>query len=92
MHDTVPARDGDDDPSAVGYVLVVTLALAGLAWWVSDLTAPSVRGARFDLHLVNTLSWFAFLLFATIAFMAMIGGVCRLVELARRVRNGPSRA
>jgi len=92
MHDAALTRDGRDDPSAIGYVLVAALALAGLARWVSDLTAGAGRGGRYDLPLVNNVSWFAFLLFATVAFMALIGGVCRLVGRLRPTRahtSGP---
>jgi hypothetical protein len=90
MHDAASKRDGSDDPSAIGYVLVATLVLSGLAKWVSELTAGPGRGGRYDLPLVNDLSWLAFLLFATVAFMAMIGAVYRLVDLLRSPRAGAS--
>ncbi|MGI8685991.1 MAG: hypothetical protein ACR2MO_13045 [Acidimicrobiales bacterium] len=79
-------RDGREDSSAIGYVLVVALVLAALARWVSDVTSGGSN--RYDLPVVNYLSWFAFLLFATITFMAAIGAVFRLVELVRPARPG----
>lgn len=88
MHDAALFRDGRDDPTAIGYVLLAALALAGLARWASGLTAG--RGGRFDLPIVNHLSWFAFLLFSTIAFMASIGGVCRVVKRLRPARADTS--
>lgn len=90
MHDAALFRDGRDDPTAIGYVLLAALTLAGLARWVSGLTAGAGRGGRYDLPLVDHLSWFAFLLFATVAFMALIGGVCRVVERLRPARADTS--
>lgn len=88
MRDAALERDGRDEPSAIGYVLVATLALAGVAKWMSDLTAGQGRGGRYDLALVNHLSSLAFLLFATVAFMALIGAGCRLAALVRSARPG----
>lgn len=102
MHDEALVRAGKDDPSAIGYVLAATVALATLAWWVSRLTAGSEHGGRYDVPIVNSVTWFAFLLFAAVATISMIGGVLRIAESLRplpgraatstaspRTRSGP---
>lgn len=80
-------RDGRDEPSAIGYVLVVSAVLASLCWWLSGLTAGEEHGGRYDLALVNTIARFAFVLLATLAVMALVGTVIRLASLVRPPRD-----
>lgn len=83
-------RDGRHDPSAIGYVLVASAALAGLFRWLSGLTVGDEHGGRYDLPMVNAVAWFAFLLLATVAIMALVGAVFRLAALVRPPRDRPT--
>lgn len=80
-------RDGRDEPSAIGYVLATAATLAGFFWWLAGLTAGVDNGGRYDLALVSAIAWFAFLLLATVAFMALIGAVFRLAGRLRSPRD-----
>lgn len=87
MHDEALVRGAKDDPSGIGYVLAGALTLAALTWWLSDLTAGTERGGRYDLPVLNSVTWLAFLFFATVAFMSLVGATLRLVETIRPERD-----
>lgn len=71
-----------DDPRWLLVILAGAIVLAGALKWVADATAGS------DLPVVNSLSWFGFMLVATFGFMTMVAVAIRVpVALVRSRRR-----
>lgn len=90
MYDAGLASDGEEDPSAVGYVLVAVVALALAARWISHETGGADSGGRYDLELVSAAAWHTFVVAVAVAVVAAIGVVRRFTGSRWPLRSRPT--
>ena len=74
------ARDSLRPDTPADFVIWIALAGIGAAVcrWFSDVTAGPEYGGTYDVPVVNSVMWFAFVAFAAAALIGFVGGALRL--------------
>ena len=83
-------NEPDDDARYLPGLFLGALALAILLRWASDLTSGDEYGGRFDLPVINSITWFGFCLAAVAAVLLFLLVVAHVVAMFLRRDDKPA--